>query len=313
MRNRSVLADCHPAAGFLYFALVLAFGMTLMHPACLLISLVGSAACAVRLGGRRGSAFALRAALPLLLLAAAVNPLFSHAGRTILFYLPGGSPFTLESVLYGAASGCMLASVLLWFHAYNAVMTSDKFICLFGRVIPSLSLLLSMILRFVPRFRVQLEAIREAQRCLGQDADAGSVRRRIRNAVRIVSIMVGWALENAVETADSMRSRGYGLPGRSAFSVYRFDGRDRALLGWLLFCGGYLLCGSAAGGLYWQYVPVLRGGVVSPLSVSFLLVYLALCLTPVILDRKEERKWKSLRCGISASPTPDRPAGRWTA
>ena len=110
--------------------------------------------------------------------------------------------------------------------------------------------------------------------------------------------MTGWALENAVETADSMRSRGYGLPGRSTFSLYRFEQRDRALLAWLLFCGGYVLCGCLAGGLSWQYIPVLRGGTVTPFSVSLLLVYLALCLTPTLLDWKEERTWKSLRSAI---------------
>ena len=35
--------------------------------------------------------------------------------------------------------------------------------------------------------------------------------------ITILSIMVTWCLENAIETADSMKSRGCGLPGRSAF------------------------------------------------------------------------------------------------
>ena len=42
--------------------------------------------------------------------------------------------------------------------------------------------------------------------------------------------MVTWSLESAIDTADSMRSRGYGEPGRTAFSIYRFDDRDRGLL-----------------------------------------------------------------------------------
>jgi energy-coupling factor transport system permease protein len=46
----------------------------------------------------------------------------------------------------------MLAAVISWFSCYNAVMTSDKFVYLFGRVIPALSLILSMTLRFVPKF-----------------------------------------------------------------------------------------------------------------------------------------------------------------
>ena len=38
---RDTFSDCHPAVNFAYFALVLAFSMTLMHPVCLLISLTG--------------------------------------------------------------------------------------------------------------------------------------------------------------------------------------------------------------------------------------------------------------------------------
>ena len=192
----------------------------------------------------------------------------------------------------------MIAAVVAWFSCYTVVMTSDKFVYLFGRVIPVLSLVLSMTLRFVPRFRAQLQTISEAQRGIGRDVSGGPLLRRTRNAITVFSIMVTWALENAIETADSMKSRGYGLPGRTAFSIYRFDGRDKAALLWLGFCGAYLLSGWAAGGFYWRYYPTLRGAAATALSVSFQLVYLLLCLTPVILDRWEEKTWKNIRSEI---------------
>jgi energy-coupling factor transport system permease protein len=49
---------------------------------------------------------------------------------------PLRNPLTLESIFYGLAAAVMLAAVVLWFGCYNEVMTSDKFIYLFGRVIP---------------------------------------------------------------------------------------------------------------------------------------------------------------------------------
>ena len=233
--------------------------------------------------------------LPMVLIAAVVNPAFNHEGATILTYLPTGNPLTLESILYGLAAALMLAAVIIWFACYTAVMTSDKFVYLFGRIIPALSLVLSMTLRFVPKFRAQLQVVSEAQRCVGRDVSEGTVLQRVRNAVNILSIMVTWALENAIETADSMKSRGYGLPGRTAFSIYRFDERDKAVLTWMLSCGFYIACGWAAGGLYWRYYPTVKHAAVMPLTVSFQLAYLALCLTPVILDRREERVWKHLQ------------------
>ena len=85
---------------------------------------------------------------------------------TVITYLGTGNPLTLESILYGLAAAAMLVTVIGWFSCYNAVMTSDKFIYLFGRIIPSLSLLFSMVLRFVPRFKAQLKTVSAAQRCI---------------------------------------------------------------------------------------------------------------------------------------------------
>lgn len=298
MKHRDTFSSYHPAINFLYFALVLVFTMFFMHPVSLLLSLGAALAYAIDLNGERAVRFSLRALLPMLLLAAVVNPVFNHEGATILTYLPTGNPLTLESMVYGVAAAVMLVSVITWFSCYTAVMTSDKFVYLFGRVIPALSLVLSMTLRFVPRFRAQFRVVAQAQACVGRDTANGSLLRRLKNAVTIFSIMVTWSLENAIETADSMKSRGYGLPGRTAFSIYRFDDRDRLALTWLVFCGGYITCGWAAGGLSWRYYPTIRGTLTGAFPISFQVVYLALCLTPVILNRREARVWKGLRSEI---------------
>ena len=250
MRNKDAFSGYHPTINFLYFALVLLFSMCLMHPVYLAISLTGALAYDIYLKGRKAARFAVMGLLPMAVFAALVNPAFNHEGATILTYLPSGNPLTLESMLYGAAAAVMLASVVLWFSSYNEVMTSDKFVYLFGRVIPALSLVLSMSLRFIPKFKAQMQTVSEAQACIGRDTKNGSVLRRVGNAVKIFSILVTWSLENAIETADSMRSRGYGLPGRTAFSIYRFDDRDKAALAWLIFCGAYLISGWMAGGTY---------------------------------------------------------------
>ena len=297
MRKQDAFSGCHPAVGFLYYALVLLFSMCLLHPVYLLISLAGALSYGIYLKGRKAVRFALVGILPLAVSAALLNPAFNHEGATILGYLPTGNPLTLESLLYGAAAAVMLADVILWFFSFGEVMTTDKFGYLFGRVIPALSLVLSMALRFIPKFRAQLRAVGEAQRCLGRDMSSGGVLRRIGNAVRAFSIVVTWSMENAIETADSMRSRGYGLPGRTAFSIYRLDGRDKAMLAWLSFCGAYLLCGWMAGGMYFRYYPTVKAAAPSPITCSFALVYLALTLTPAALGWKEERQWNCLRSG----------------
>ena len=297
MEHRDAFSSYHPLVNLLFFALVIGFTMFFTHPVSLFISLAASLAYSVRLNGGKAVRFSLIYLLPTALMAAAVNLAFNHAGMTILLYLPSGNPLTLESAAYGAAAAAMLAAVITWFACYTAVMTSDKFVYLFGRLLPALSLILSMALRLVPRFLSQLRAVSQAQRCVGRDVSGGSPLQRLKNGVTVLSITVTWAMENAMETADSMKSRGYGLPGRTAFSIYRFDSRDRAALGWLLFCGLSILAGWAAGGLDWRYYPTMKGALAGVLPISLQLVYLALCLTPVILNRREDYLWTRSQSG----------------
>lgn len=99
------------------------------------------------------------AILPLMLLTAVLNPLFNHRGLTILCWLPGGNPLTLEAIAYGIAAAGMLAAAISWFYCLNRVFTTDKFVWLFGRIIPFLSLLVSMTLRFVPQFTARARAV----------------------------------------------------------------------------------------------------------------------------------------------------------
>ncbi|MCQ4807343.1 energy-coupling factor transporter transmembrane protein EcfT [Intestinimonas massiliensis] len=295
LQSRDVFSSYHPAVNFLYFGLVLFFTMCFLHPACLLLSLAAALRYAVCLNGRRAVRRSLRYLLPAALLAALINPAFNHQGTTILTYLPSGNPLTLESIVYGLAAAALLSAVVTWFSCYTAVMTSDKFVYLFGRVIPALSLVLSMALRFVPRFQVQARAVSQAKRCVGRDVSDGSLLQRLRNGVTILSILLTWCLENALETADSMKSRGYGLPGRTAFSIYRLDDRDQAALWWLGALGGYILSMWGAGGFACRYFPTFRLAPRDGWSLSGLLAFGLLCLTPVIIDRREDRQWTRLR------------------
>ena len=294
---RDCFSTYHPVVNFVFFAEVLGFSMFLLHPVCLVISLLCGAGYALCLNGRKAVGLCLKGVLPMMVFTAILNPIFSHEGITILTYLPSGNPLTLESVLYGLAAAAMLGAVVLWFSCFSAVITSDKFVDLFGRIIPALSLVLSMALRFVPRFGQQLRVVTRAQKCIGRDPSRGSLLHRIKCAGAILSVMVTWSLENGIDTADSMKSRGYGLPGRTAFSIFRFDKRDKQALVLLLALGAAVLAGAALECLTWRYFPSVKWST-APLSLAVLAAYGALCAFPIILNRKEARKWKALRSNI---------------
>lgn len=265
--------------------------MLLLHPMLLGISFLSALAWTVQLKGMRDALrFFCRFILPLMLLTAILNPIFNHKGLTVLFYLKR-NPVTLESVAYGAASGVMLGSVLLVFSCFNRIITDDKILYLFGRIIPSLAVVLSMALRFVPLFTTQAKKIALAQRCSDGDPASKSIVKRAKSGLFIFSALITWALESAVTTADSMRARGFGLHPRSFYTDFRFDGRDTVVS--LFLAAGIAIFGTAAGcgKITVTYFPKFRMNPASPLFIAACIAYALTLLIPVIMNIKESVAW----------------------
>lgn len=288
----------HPIVNFVYFVFVIGFSCFFIHPACLLISLICGFVYSVILKGKKAIKTNLIYMLPMVILMAVINPAFNHEGVTVISYLPDGNPLTLESIVYGFVAATMIVSVICWFSCYNEIMTSDKFIYLFGKIIPAISLVISMTLRFVPRFIGQLKVVINAQRCIGRSISCGSIIKRTRNVLNILSIMITWSLENAIETSDSMKSRGYGLAGRTSFSIYTFDKRDKMALITILFLGAYIICGSWMGEMSFNYFPSIMITDVSVYGLSLFVSYFLLCIYPLAIEIWEVRRWKALRLKI---------------
>lgn len=297
-----VFSGFHPLINFLYFNFVLVITMFFFHPIILGIMLFSAIVySSYLLGLKKALKFNLLFTMPMLIIVALINPLFNHAGVTILFYLDNGNPITLESIIYGLVLALVLVTVIIWFSCYNRVMTSDKFIYLFGRLIPALSLILSMVLRMVPKFRDQLKVIINGQKCIGKDPGRGNIIMRARNGLTILSIMITWALENAIETADSMKARGYGLKGRSSFSLYRFDKRDGVLLAGMLVLIGLFFIGVGFGSGSAQYSPIIIINGIEPFTKMSILTYgatLVFALMPLGINLYYTFKWKKMRVQI---------------
>lgn len=293
---RNGFSRLHPLTNLLYFVFVIGFSMFVMHPVCMLISLCCALLNAVSMNGRRTALFSLRVVLPMLLLIGVVNPVLNHQGVTILGYLPWGNPLTLESILYGVASGVMLAAVVLWFSSFHTVMSSDKLVCLFGRAAPALGLVLSMTLRFVPRFITQLRELRAAQR--GVTPERTGVRYKLKSGVKTLSVLITLALENSLDTADSMRGRGYGLKGRSAYSLYRYTAVDTVVTVMLTLCAAACIALLATKAVGFQYFPSLKGNLGSGFDYLFYAIYAAVGVLPFMMNLREGIRWKQSKSKI---------------
>ena len=196
----------HPITAFVYFMLILLVAMLTMNPVIITICYLASVVFCGMLIGIRKLLSSLAYNIPIMLMIALTNPMFVHKGETILFFL-NDNPVTKEAIVYGTFASMMIMSVFYLCRCYTEIMTSDKFIYLFGRVIPKLSLVLSMILAFIPKLKRKYKEIDEAQKALGIYATESYVD-KIRSKIRVLSILLTNSLETSVDTADSMRARG---------------------------------------------------------------------------------------------------------
>ncbi|MCI5892590.1 MAG: energy-coupling factor transporter transmembrane protein EcfT [Clostridiales bacterium] len=294
---RDEFSRFHPLNNFIYFAAVIIFSTIYMEPVLLLISLFCAILYSLYLDGRKSLKLSMLTVLPIALFAALVNIAFNHNGMTVLNYLPTGNPLTLESIIFGLCAACLFANVILWFFCFNRVITSDKFIYLFGKIIPSLSLVLSMIMRFIPLFKKQHHSVVTAQKTLYESQENKGLKAKLKHSFNIFSIMLTWSLENSIITADSMNSRGYGLKGRTAFSYYRFYFRDGVMLAvqLLLIIIQVVLtifgCSKIAFYPYYEYD-------ISLIKICGYAVYIIFCLLPIIINLTEDMKWNYFRSKI---------------
>lgn len=286
----------HPAVAFLYLVTVLVLSMLTLHPVAVGLCFLSGIAFYGMLKGGRALLRSLARTLPLILLVAVTNPIFVHRGETVLFFL-SGSPVTLEALVYGAFSAVRLAAVLYWCMCYSEVMTSDKFIYLFGRCIPKLSLTLSVTLAFIPRLKRKLREIEEAREALGIYAEQGYVD-RLRGRAHIFSALLSNALEGAIDTSDVMRARGYGLSGRTSYAQYRFARSDLLRLLLAVVPGVLAIVLALLVGGEYSYYPRIAAPSLGAWDIAFYVLIAVFTGAAAFLEIGEDILWHYLRSGI---------------
>ncbi len=276
----------HPAVQVLFFASVLLFSMCALQPIYVILSLTCACIYAIYLKGLRTFLHDSWFFAIIIIVIAVINPLFGSQGNTVLFMFMERE-FTAESFIYGLCSGAMLVSVFIWFSCSNEVVTTDGFLSLFGNLFPTIALVVSMVFSFIPRTIEKAHVIMRAQTIvLGEGTGRAQHARR---GIRMASVLMAWSMEDAVETADSMRARGYGASSRrSSYRLLSLTRRDGAALTVLiaLIIGNMFLVIVALGQfsfypqmstlylLWWGYLP-----------------YVALLLFPLLLEGWRNLRW----------------------
>lgn len=286
--------SCHPAVNFLFFAAALYGAVRFDHPVFLAIAYVSAFAYSVRRCGKRAVAVNLFF-IPLILVFGLYYSSYHHFGVTVLRQNFIGNNLTVESFVYGLVTGLRFAVLCMWLEVIFRVVTSDKVGYLFGRISPRLSLFLTILLRFIPRVGREARKINLARKGIGRGSNQGSLFRRLANCLGIFSMLITWMISALVLESDAMRSRGSLLRGRTAFSIYRFDNRDRAFV-IALFSGITLTAmGAILGATTMFYNPRILWKPLENVSALTAVGYAALCLLPMGLECWTEYRFQRAR------------------
>lgn len=289
----------HPTIALGYFTVTLVLAMAAPHPLLLALSLAAALTCGAWLRGAGAVAKSLGWQLPLMLIIVAVNPLFSSTGTTELFRI-GTQAVYAEGYANALTMAALLLCVMQWFSNANAVLGSDKVMGALGGILPTISLMVSMIMRLIPRFVKRGRTINSAlAACTAArpghtptpasadaqqpNAHTGKRLTRIRFAdqLRVSTTLMGWSMEDSLESADSMRCRGWGAAHkRTTFRRNRFRLRDAAALSALaaLTVAAAFAAYSLANGF--GFFPALHGTLASPVAA----LYVSVLAFPLFLE-----------------------------
>ena len=274
---------CHPAVNFIFFTAAIYGAVSFKHPVFLAIAYTCAFAYSVKRCGRRAVVFNL-GLLPLILAFALYYSSYHHFGVTVLRKNFINNNITLESFVYGLVIGLRFATLCMWLEAMFRVVSSDKVVYLFGKVSPLLSLFLTILLRLLPRIGNEARRINLAQKGIGRGSNQGNIFRRFVNCLRIFSMLLTWMISALALESDSMCSRGSLLRGRTAFSIYRFDNRDRAFVIALFSCITLTAMGVILGASKMWYNPRIIWRPLNGIGVVAAIGYLTFCLMPIGLE-----------------------------
>jgi energy-coupling factor transport system permease protein len=278
----NTLKNFNPIVLLIYFIYVLFISIFSFNPILLISGMLGAVLYCLVVSDKRSLLKSIAACIIILLAVTITNPLFSHNGKTVLFFI-NDNRVTLEAFVYGVVLGLCITEVILWFKCFNLVFDTERFIFLFGKISPKVALVLSMTLRFIPNFIKSFREINRTQKLI-------SNKRRLKRYLNSFSAVITQAMENSIITSDSMNSRGYGSKKRTFYSRFRFTLSDAVFL----IITSVLFVLSVVYKTDFTYYPELIIPSINFLEALGYLSFIILTFIPFIYELKEGIRWKYL-------------------
>ncbi|SCN10178.1 Cobalt transport protein [Bacillus wiedmannii] len=265
--------------------------MMCLHP----LFLIGAILLIVIINVMQGNSEKIRKMLPstivFFFMVILFNSLLTHRGRTTLFWL-GDSRIKLEAIMFGVVMGLLLVAIMFTFASYNDIISSHKFLYLFSRISPKVALLTMITVRFVPLFMRRLQKITLVQKTKGVQVDAGSIVERVKNGMQLLQVLLICSLEDALQTADSMQARGFGVTKRTTYIRYRMERRDWYTLSYLsILLIIAIICSTYGGGKLIIY-PKVESILFQQYDGMMFGVFTMFISLPIIMEGREWIWWR---------------------
>lgn len=209
-RRDSALHAARASVGTAFSAALVVAALVSSHPLVLAAILAAAIGAGLAAGVGREMRAVARFAVPLGIFIAAVNPLVTRDGLTVIARLGDLPPLgqldvTLEATVAGGVLGLRAVALVMAFALYSAAVDPDELLRAARRFSPRSALTAAVALRMVPVLQRDAARMSDARRCR---PGTPPPRRAVLRAVATN------ALDRAVDVAATLEVRGYGGLGR---------------------------------------------------------------------------------------------------
>ena len=154
-----------------------------------------------------------------------------------------------------------------------------------------------MALRFVPLLQNQAKKVNDAQRAIGY-FQSDNIIDSIHQKMRVFDIVLTWALENGIITANSMEARGYSVGKRSHFSIHPIRSNDIIFMLIVLVLTVVCIVAMCMNTLTFTFYPQIKATEMSFLSILAMVCYGGLAILPCVMQIVTGWRWNYLQAKI---------------
>lgn len=285
----------HPVTQFLFFTAVIVAVLMNSSPLFMIISLFFAVFYRFM---RIKSAKIVKEILLYILLIIFVTiaaSLSCHNGVTAYFFI-NDNAVTKEAIIMGITFGLKLSAAVCWFGNMMSVMTAERLVFMLSRVSSRLAVFASRTLRFLPDMKNQYMRIYKTQNNIYSGHK--SLGKKLHIVFSSFSALVTWSIENSADNSEAMYAKGYGLSGRTSFSIYRFRRLDTVLILMITYMLPFTVASCFFGTAETRFFPELVFSGISVTDILLLGVWSVIMLIPCITEICEEYRWILLRSKI---------------